>query len=157
MWVTLTAFIAAISTKWVSSFAFTVWCLSWFTSIFIDNCHNMFIIFYWKDLLSIICLYVRLKSKPFKVTPGLLMTLNPPWRWVGKSTQRLTSSSPLEGSLQLWVTTKFQVNHTDISLWNDNHLCFAMCFFPQFIKMISYFSSSFQVLVWVLPVMAFSS
>lgn len=116
MWVTWTAFIATISTKWVSSFAFALWCLSWCASIFVDNCHSVLIIFYWEDLLSIICFYVRLKSKPFTVTPGLLATLNPPWRWAGKSTRRLTSSLPLEGSLQLWVTTKFQVSHTDISL-----------------------------------------
>lgn len=126
MWVTWTAFIATISTKWVSSLAFALWCLSSCTFIFVDNW--LLIIFYWEDLLLIICFYVRLKSKPFKVTPGLLTTLNPPWRWAGKSSQRLTSSSPLEGSLQLWVTTKFQVSHTDISLWSDDHLCFAMCF-----------------------------
>lgn len=128
------------------------------TSIFVDNCHNMLIIFCLEDLLPIICFYVRLKSKPFKVMPGLLTTLNPPWRWAGKSTQRLTSSSPLEGSLQSWVTTKFQVNHTDISLWNDHHLCFVFeCVFPSVYKIKCYFSSSFQVLVWVLPAMAFSS
>lgn len=48
--------------------------------------------------ISFTCTFLRLKSRPFKVMPGLPMTLNPLLRLTVKNTARLTSSSPLEGS-----------------------------------------------------------
>lgn len=64
-----------------------------------------------------LCTFHRLKSRPFKVMPGLQMTQNPPLRLTVKSTQPLTSSSPLEGSRLFWVTLKYQVRQ------NHRYLC----------------------------------
>lgn len=60
-----------------------------------------------------ICTLLRLKSWPFKVMPGLQMTLNQVLRLTVKSTPHLTSSSPPEGSQLFWVTLRYPVrqNH----------------------------------------------
>lgn len=67
-----------------------------------------------------ICIFLRLKSRLFKVMPGLQMTLNQVLRLTVKSTPHLTSSLPLEDSQLFWVTLRFLVSH------HHHYLCVSI-------------------------------
>lgn len=97
-----------------------------------------------------LCTFHRLKSRPFKVMPGLQMTRNPPLRSTVKSTRHLISSSPLEGSRLFWVTLKYQVG--------QNHRPLCSIFITWFSGIQKKFVGWWlQGQLWVLPVMVFSN